>query len=224
MAEADAPCGGHRAAVRFCARRCNAAPGRLGKTRLSKRFAAGLEMRCPGGVLSQTASLKSQSVGRWQRPSLRGAGPPLGHEAAPGRAVLRRGLIAICATCRHGRRVRSGRNETRVLSLMSAFQVKSGTGENPHNRSGRAERSGRLAAASVMEPTPAKPGIKASSLPRWRVGNGFRPCNFGKADRAGDGAGRVKKALPVGRHARAPGSLNVYRKRLRRWNWRRVPP
>src|SRR5262245_26421240 len=87
-------------------------------------------MSCPGGVLFQTESLKSQPVGSWQRPCrMVGAGPPLGHEAAPNRAVLRRGLIAICTTCRYPSDVRIGRNETRLLSLMSAFGVKSGTEE-----------------------------------------------------------------------------------------------
>jgi len=49
-----------------------------------------------------------------------GAGPPLGHQAAPDRAVHRRGLFALCATCCHARPVWIGRNETRLLSLMSA--------------------------------------------------------------------------------------------------------
>jgi hypothetical protein len=60
-----------------------------------------------------------------------GAGPPLGHEAAPSRAVLRRGLIAICATCCHAKPVWIVCNETRVLSLMSALRVNSGTQAKP---------------------------------------------------------------------------------------------
>ena len=60
-----------------------------------------------------------------------GAGPPLGHEAAPSRAVVRRGLIAICATCCHAKPVCIGCNETRVLSLTSALWVNSGTQAKP---------------------------------------------------------------------------------------------
>jgi hypothetical protein len=59
---------------------------------------------------------------------------------------------------------------------MSAFRVKSGTWDNPQNRSGSAERSGRRAAASVMEPTPAKPSIiKDHHDPDGGSGTAFVP-------------------------------------------------
>lgn len=59
-----------------------------------------------------------------------GAGRSEG-EAAPNRAVHRRGLLAICATCHHARPAKTGCNETRVLSLMSALPVNSGTLAGP---------------------------------------------------------------------------------------------
>jgi hypothetical protein len=56
-----------------------------------------------------------------------GAGPPLGYEAAPDRAVRRLNLGANLRDCGHARLVWIGRNETRVLSLMSVAEVNSGT-------------------------------------------------------------------------------------------------
>jgi len=66
-----------------------------------------------------------------------GAGPPRGLEATPDRAVRRTKLgdWPICATCSHVMPVWIGRNETRVLSLMSALEVNSGTRvDRPHSR------------------------------------------------------------------------------------------
>jgi hypothetical protein len=83
---------------RLCICRRNHALGETGMRACVKKYAAGLEMNCPGDVLSQTEALKSQSSDIEQCPcQMGGAGPPLGREAAPGRAVLRRGLIAICS-------------------------------------------------------------------------------------------------------------------------------
>src|SRR6185312_1197800 len=59
---------------------------------------------------------------RWRLPWLMGAGPPLEHEAAPDRAVLGQGLVAICAICRHARPVQVGRNETRVFRAPNAVE------------------------------------------------------------------------------------------------------
>ena len=56
-----------------------------------------------------------------------GAGPPLGYEAAPDRAVRRLNLGGNLRDCGHARLVWIGRNETRMLSLMFVAQVNSGT-------------------------------------------------------------------------------------------------
>src|ERR1043166_3761457 len=64
-----------------------------------------------------------------------GAGPPLGHEAAPNRAVRRPKQLAICATAASPAKI--GCNETRMLSLMPALRVNSGTprrGRTKENR------------------------------------------------------------------------------------------
>lgn len=56
------------------------------------------------------------------------AGPPRGHEATPDRAVRRPYWgAANLRDCRHARLVSNGRNESHVLSLMSALEVNSGT-------------------------------------------------------------------------------------------------
>jgi hypothetical protein len=57
------------------------------------------------------------------------AGPPRGHEATPDRTVRRPYWgAANLRDCRHARLVWGARNESRVLSLMSALEVNSGTG------------------------------------------------------------------------------------------------
>jgi hypothetical protein len=62
-----------------------------------------------------------------------GRGRRTGSAATPSRAVLRRGLIAICATGSHAKCPVASRNETRRLSLMSTPLVNSGT-ENEEMR------------------------------------------------------------------------------------------
>jgi len=57
------------------------------------------------------------------------AGPPRGHEATPDRAVRRPYWgAANLRDCSHARLVWAVRNESRILSLMSAVEVNSGTG------------------------------------------------------------------------------------------------
>ena len=56
-----------------------------------------------------------------------GAGPPLGYEAAPDRAVRRLNSGANLRDCSHARLICIGRNQTRLLSLIPVAQVNSGT-------------------------------------------------------------------------------------------------
>ena len=89
-----------------------------------------------------------------------GAGPPLGHEAAPDRAVRRPNWgQANLHNCSHARLVWIGCNKTRLLSLMFVAEVNSGTrtGSCEQVRAALRELHGR--AALVQAGTDFRGGI-----------------------------------------------------------------
>ena len=151
--------------------------GAAGRCRRENGPPPGSKCVVPAAWCLKTGSMKSRSSGRRQRHAKGwGAGPPLGHEAAPNRAVLRRGLIAICATCRHGRDVWIGRNESRALSLMSAFQVKSGTREK--SAAPIRLRQAQWTACGGDRPYSPPQQSQGSSCPGGRLGYAFVPVKI----------------------------------------------
>ena len=84
--------------------------------------------RLGGDGISRGAGHSRRQAMRCNAPPLSwGAGPPLGYEAAPDRAVRRLNLGANLRDCSHARLIWIGRNQTRLLSLIPVAQVNSGT-------------------------------------------------------------------------------------------------